>query len=171
MLPEEMQDDEQHTTGWNEEGSYLDRAEGDGDDNEESLADAAFFREAMQSYRSESLEWAQRRSAVMPVPRPASFWSWSQRTPGLVAGTAALALLVGAVSVRQHRVAGAGSNGVAFVQPSSQTLASDNLLLSSVDSALEQDPVPTEQELGLTAPPRPAALSGHAAHRGRAHGR
>lgn len=164
MLSGAMRKDEHHVDPQqpNNHGldlELLERGLGDAenDDLEDSEDDASsedkdLFRDALQNYRAESFQWAERRSSTMPVPKTSPALPWWQRVPAPAFAAAVLTLLVSAAAVQHHIRHTAADETAAFVQPSSQILASDNQLLSSVYAALDQDPAPTEQDLGLSMP-------------------
>lgn len=155
MLPKAMRDDEQQADPL-QQGNYdlgpelLDLGLGEDDDDFGGEEDDTLFREAMQNYRVESMEWAERRSSTMLVPSPSKTLSWWQRVPAPVFAAAALTVLIGAAAFQHHARQTAADETAAFIQPSLQTIASDDQLLSSVDAALDQDPAPTAQDLGLS---------------------
>lgn len=111
--------------------------------------DLVMMHAALESYRDESLRWAERRSATMPALKPASRWFHAPQWA--VAATAVVALAVTGVFYTQHLHAPADIT-TAATAPTQQALAVDNELLSSVDQALSGSVAPTEQDLGLTEP-------------------
>ncbi len=115
--------------------------------------DAELFamRDALRSYREQSLDWAQQRSAAMPSPLPARQSGWLV-APQWALGTAAFcACVVGAALFTHHQaVLVQQAAAVLPAAPTQQALSEDNELLSSVDLALRSSVSPTEQELGLS---------------------
>ena len=101
--------------------------------------------QALESYRAETLRWAEERSATLPVcTRP-------KRTPWLrarwVLASAAIVACAGGAWIHLHLPA----NAVPVSEPTAQVLSQDESLLQSVDAALDgSERTPTEEELGLT---------------------
>ena len=125
------------------------------DDDADLTAIDTAIDEALASYRAESLDWAEQRSARMPSPLPAGSRThvpaWL-RAPQWVLGTVALCgCVMGGAVYAHHQATLAEDAAMALpAAPTNQALAADNELLSSVDHALSGPVTPTEQELGLT---------------------
>ena len=134
----DMADDDEHAA-----------AAGDRD-----AADLLAMREALESYRDQSLHWAGQRSAAMspPVVRRRAAWL---DAPQWALGTAAFcACVVGGALYTHHQAVMLQQAAVALPPaPTHEALLADNELLSSVDSALRSSVAPTAGELGLTQNP------------------
>jgi hypothetical protein len=133
-----------------------------GSSNQED-AELHALRAALGSYRSETLLWAERRSAVQPSLVAAAqrnrFWAavpqWS------LAAVAAVTVATGIV----HFTGNPGDRSAAAPMPATASapaqalhatqadadIAADNQLLSSIDQALTYRPVSPADEFGLKA--------------------
>jgi hypothetical protein len=122
-------------------------------------ADALALRSVLRSYRVETLQWAERRSATQPSLQPAArrsrFWAgvpqWSLAAVAVIsiaAGVAHVYAPVGndgdATSVTQGTVA-----ADTVVRTSEADIADDNRLLTSIDQALSYHTVPPIDSLGI----------------------
>ncbi len=118
--------------------------------SEEEEADLAIMRDALSSYKAESLAWAEQWSAAMPPPRPNAVVSlWDRAPRWALAGVAVSACAVAALTFTHTATPAATRVALA---PTAQVLAADNQLLSSVDDALTRgSSTPSAQELGLSA--------------------
>ncbi len=121
------------------------------DAGDDYAAEAMEMRDALRSYREQSLEWAQKRSVTMPVPVPHRLDRWLA-APQWALGTAAFCACVvgGALYTHHQAVLVQQQAAVLPVQQTEQALADDNELLLSVNAALRGSVAPTERELGLT---------------------
>ena len=122
-------------------------------ENDEDAAELIAMQRALSSYREQSLDWAEKRSAAMPSPLPPTSprAAWRQ-APRWALGMATLcACLVGGAAYTHHQAMRTQTAAAALpAAPTQQALAADNQLLSSVDDALRGAATPSEQELGLT---------------------
>ena len=131
------------------------------DPDEDDAADLALMHEALGSYKSETLRFAEQQSAAMPAPRVnRALALWDSTPRWVVASAAVLALGFSTVFVT-HRTTEPAPLAMAAA-PTAQALADDNQLLLSVNEALTANVAPSEQDLGLTAIPT------HDTKRGRA---
>ncbi len=135
------------------------RAEEDADDGapvaDDDADEMVALTEALRSYRTETLHWAEQRSAAMPSPLPpgarAHRAAWLQ-APQWALGTVALCTcVVGGAMYTRHQATLAENASVSLPNaPTQQALAADNQLLFLVDTAVRNPVEPSEQELGLT---------------------
>ncbi len=113
-------------------------------DADEDL-DLETLQGALQSYKAETLQWAEQRSAAMAVPH---LGSWARSPRWALASMLLVACGVGMV-LAVHPADETAA--VAVAAPTAQALAEDERLLQSVDAALiGSGAAPTAEELGLT---------------------
>ena len=121
----------------------------------DDAADLQAMEGALGSYRAQSLDWAEQKSAAMPSPLPKGARTnrpaWLQ-APQWALGTAAFcACLAGGALYNHHQNTLLEQAAITLpAAPTQQALAADNQLLSSVDEALSGSVAPSERELGLT---------------------
>jgi negative regulator of sigma E activity len=127
-----------------------------GDESELELND---LKSALQSYRSETLAWAERRASAAPslarIARRSRMWAampqWS------LAAVAVVTVAVGVVHFSGNdgdEVASTASVAIASqtgVKSSAEDIALDNELLSSIDAALSYHGKSSVDALGLQA--------------------
>ena len=108
-------------------------------------AEVVALRSALRSYRTETLQWAERRSSTQPSLRPAARRSrvWAAVPQWSLAAVAVISIAAGAVHVYDRPDAGEETTAAADVTPagsaartSEADIAADNELLSSIDQAL-----------------------------------
>ena len=130
----------------------------------EADSEAAALRSAFRSYRAETLQWAERRSATQPSLQPAArrsrFWAgvpqWS------LAAVAVISIAAGVAHVYDRPGTGGDDTpsttqgavtAVSVARTSDADIAADNRLMSSIDRELSYHSESTVDSLGLKPAP------------------
>ena len=137
--------------------------------------EAEALRSALRSYRTETLQWAERRSSTSPSLQPAARRSriWAAVPQWSLAAVAVISIAAGVAHVydrpdvndaSEETVATAPAQSVVVpvARISPAEIAADNRLLSSIDQALSDHAVTPVEGLGLK-PSRSVTVSGSGA--------
>lgn len=128
----------------------------------EADAEVRAMQAALRSYRTETLLWAERRSAGQPslAPLVARNRFWTAAPQWALAAIAVVTISVGAFHLRESNNAVNDIPAVqTFAQTSTSSLAEDNRLLSQIDVALQYDSAPPASIQGKSARTVPAVRS------------
>ena len=134
-------------------------------DDEQAQVELDGLKSALQSYRAETLDWAERRSAAAPslaaAARRQARWfavpQWSLAAIAVAAVAAGVGhMFVGVPEDAAGNKAAVVTADVAEARASSTDMASDDELLTSIDAALSNARTSPVEELGL----RPAQMEG-----------
>lgn len=118
--------------------------------NPADAVELAALANALGSYRRQSLEWAQQRSAAMPPPVVHARPAWLDAPQWALGTIGFCACVIGGALYTHHQATLSQQAAVALpAAPSSQLVAQDNELMLLVDDALRNQGSPTEQDLGL----------------------
>ena len=126
-------------------------------------AEAEALRSALHSYRTETLQWAERRSATQPSLQRAARRSraWAAVPQWSLAAVAVISIAAGVARVYDRSDAGQedaaitasdAASGPAVAGASAADIAADNRLLSSIDQALSYHAATPVDGLGLKSP-------------------
>ena len=136
-------------------------ASGAGEDTPESLE----LKAALRSYRTETLAWAERRSATQPslaAKAKASVWAavpqWSLAAVAMVAIAAGAVHFAGPAAQTAAPAAQVSALSAPIALASPDQIAADNQLLGSIDEALQYETVSPTTEYSAQ-PARPIQRS------------
>ena len=126
------------------------------DSANEDAAEVNALKDALATYRTETLDWADRRSAVKPSLAAAAGQRsiWASAPQWALAAVAVMTVTIGAIHVVGNRVDTASTEQATAEmyapQPTrQQQIADDNDLLESIDSALNTGSGLPVDSLGL----------------------
>jgi negative regulator of sigma E activity len=123
-------------------------------EDDDAALELTGLKSALQSYRTETLLWAERRAATAPSLAPAARRSrmWAAIPQWSLAAVAAVTVAVGVVHFSGQpgdEVADSAPVSVTAPVASAEDIAMDNALLTSIDAALSYHGRSPVDELGL----------------------